>query len=104
MKSHGLLINNKLTICCDITLKIQDPEMLRQVNPKDKLVIEDDRDIDALVDFVGEFSVDETLKKKKGKKGNNCKVPVEIEDNESSEEEVEDETSEEEDEEVTMKN
>jgi len=100
LQSHGLLINNKLTICCDITLKMQDPEMLKQVNPKDELVIEDDRDIDALVDFVGELSVDETPKKKKGKKSNNSKVLVEVEDNESSEADEEDDTSEEEDDEV----
>ena len=84
LKRNGLLVNNKVTICCDITLKIQDPDAVK--NPsKDELVLEDDRDIDALVDFVGELSVEEDQqKKKKGKKNRSEKVNVELDAENSS--------------------
>ena len=66
LKRNGLLVNNKVTIICDITLKIQDPEAVKL--PTKEEVLEDDRDIDALVNFVGELSTDGSKKKKKKNK------------------------------------
>ena len=68
LKNSGLIVNNKLTICCDITLKVADPDKLKKSPNKDSVIVEDNRDIDALVDFVGEISNEESPKKKKGKK------------------------------------
>merc|ERR1719376_1876697 len=53
LKTSGLIVNNKLTICCDITLKVTDPEKVKKSPLKDTNLVVDNRDIDALVDFVG---------------------------------------------------
>ena len=87
LKNNGLIINNKLTICCDITLKVTDPEKLKKSPLKDPVVVEDSRDIDALVDFVGEIS---SPKKKKDKKNKSKQVDVDsLEEEEADEEDVE---------------
>ena len=77
LKRNGLLVNNKVTIICDITLKIQDPEAVK-LPSKEEVVVEDDRDIDALVDFVGELSTDGSKKKKK--KNKSKKLLAELDD------------------------
>ena len=78
LKNNGLIINNKLTICCDITLKVTDPEKLKKSPLKDPVVVEDSRDIDALVDFVGEIS---SPKKKKDKKNKFKQIDVDALEN-----------------------
>jgi len=83
IKNNGLIINNKLTICCDVTLKLTDPEKLKKSPQKDPVVVEDSRDIDALVDFVGEIS---SPKKKKVQKNKSKQVDVDALDDEEEEE------------------
>jgi len=67
LMGHSLLPNDRLTICCEITLKCADTEI---VKPCNKVIEVDNRDIDQLVDFVGEIEqVEEAPRaKKKGKK------------------------------------
>jgi len=76
LKRSGLIVNNKLTICCDITLKITDPDKLKKSPQKEAHVVQDNRDIDALVDFVGEISLEESPKKKKGKRNKSIKGEI----------------------------
>ena len=87
LRSNNLLVNNKLTICCEITLKQSSPQAKEDV--KEETALEDDRDIDALVDFVGELCVES--KKKKGKKSPHAKVPMEQAEVEASDSSSEDE-------------
>ena len=81
---NNLLVNNKLTINCDISLKMADP-ITGLKNEDEETPLEDDRDIDALVDFVGEISVDGGVKKKKSKKSQRKVIskPVESEESEA---------------------
>lgn len=63
LMQHNLLPNDRLTVHCDMTLKCLEPEV-KPVLPTEI----DKRDIDKLVDFVGEISSkSEKLKKKKKK-------------------------------------
>jgi len=80
---HNLLPNDRLTICCDITLKCADTELAKLPS---KVIAIDNRDIDQLVDFVGEIEqVDEAPKgRKKGKKSKAKKMAKEIEETEES--------------------
>ena len=89
IKNNGLIINNKLTICCDVTLKLTDPDKLKKSPHKDPVVVEDSRDIDALVDFVGEIT---SPKKKKGPKNKSKEVDVDA--LEEDEKEVDEEDTE----------
>ena len=85
LKNNGLIINNKLTICCDITLKVSETDILKKSPHKN--VVEDIRDIDALVDFVGEIASEESPKKKKGKKNKSKLVDVDKLEEEDAENE-----------------
>jgi len=80
---HSLLPNDRLTICCDITLKCADTEI---VKPCIKVIAVDNRDIDQLVDFVGEIEqADEAPKtKKKGKKNKARKLLREVDESEDA--------------------
>jgi len=80
---HSLLPNDRLTICCDITLKCADTEV---VKPCTKVIAVDNRDIDQLVDFVGEIEQVEDAPKgrKKGKKNKSRKMFREIEEAEDA--------------------
>ena len=78
LKRNGLLVNNKVTIICDITLKIRDDPVVKII--KEEVVIKDGRDIDALVNFVGELSTDESKKKKKKNKNKSKKLINDLDD------------------------
>eukprot|EP00092_Neocalanus_flemingeri_P009537 GFUD01010265.1.p1 GENE.GFUD01010265.1~~GFUD01010265.1.p1 ORF type:complete len:920 (-),score=265.67 GFUD01010265.1:80-2797(-) len=80
---HSLLPNDRLTICCDITLKCADLEMAK---PCTKVIAVDNRDIDQLVDFVGEIEQVEDAPKgrKKGKKNKARKMAREYEEAEEA--------------------
>eukprot|EP00090_Calanus_glacialis_P042412 TRINITY_DN7522_c0_g1_i1.p1 TRINITY_DN7522_c0_g1~~TRINITY_DN7522_c0_g1_i1.p1 ORF type:complete len:909 (+),score=312.34 TRINITY_DN7522_c0_g1_i1:40-2766(+) len=83
LMGHSLLPNDRLTICCDITLKCADTEI---VKPCTKLIAVDNRDIDQLVDFVGEIEqVDEAPKiRKKGKKNKARKLVKDVEESDEA--------------------
>lgn len=63
LHQHNLLPNDRLTVHCDMTLKCLEPE-IKPVLPTEI----DKRDIDKLVDFVGEISSKSEKSKKKKKK------------------------------------
>jgi len=63
LQQHNLLPNDRLTVHCDMTLKCLEPE-IKPVLPTEI----DKRDIDKLVDFVGEISSKSEKSKKKKKK------------------------------------
>jgi len=63
LQQHNLLPNDRLTVHCDMTLKCLEPEV-KPVLPTEI----DKRDIDKLVDFVGEISSKSEKSKKKKKK------------------------------------
>jgi len=83
LMGHSLLPNDRLTICCDITLKCADSEIAK---PCIKVIEVDNRDIDQLVDFVGEIEQNEEAPraKKKGKKNKVRRVRKESEESEEA--------------------
>jgi len=83
LMGHSLLPNDRLTICCDITLKCADTEIAK---PCIKVIEVDNRDIDQLVDFVGEIEHTEEVPrtKKKGKKNKVRRIRKESEESEEA--------------------
>jgi len=83
LMGHSLLPNDRLTICCDITLKCADTEIAK---PCIKVIEVDNRDIDQLVDFVGEIEHTEEAPraKKKGKKNKVRRIRKESEESEEA--------------------
>jgi len=81
LMGHSLLPNDRLTICCEITLKCADTEIAK---PCTKVIEVDSRDIDQLVDFVGEIEQIEGAPrtKKKGKKNKARRIRKDSEDSE----------------------
>lgn len=74
--TNSLLPNDRLTICCDITLKCSPSTAYKEIT------VEDNRDIDQLVNFVGELRQQEEAVrgKKKAKKGKQKKLEKEVEE------------------------